>query len=355
METTVLTAQDIGRILETVGLDAFMDALIARLTRVLESYTPEAIATPTRHGFQYADAQHMGLLEWMPAMQVGSRVTLKMVGYHPGNPARFGLPTILSTASVFDVRTGHLLGMADATVLTAMRTGAASAVASRALARADASSLGLIGAGAQAVTQLHALSRIFPLEQVYVFDSDVAVARSFASRVAHLAIDARIEVVPLPTLVEGSDILCTATSVDVGAGPVFLDQGLRPWVHINAVGADFPGKVEVPLSVLKRAFVCPDFLEQALKEGECQQLEPQDIGATLVEVVRTPCTFADARAQISVFDSTGWALEDQLALELLLEHARTLGIGQSLTLEVCSADPKDPYGFLPAEGIRAGL
>lgn len=348
METVVLTAQDVSRVLEAIGLDAFMDALITRITRALAAYDPLEHITPARSGFQYQDATNVGLLEWMPILQAGRHVTLKLVGYHPNNPQRWGLPTILSTVSLFDVSTGHLLGLADATFLTAMRTGAASAVASRVLARPESSTLGLIGAGAQACTQLHALSRVFPLSRVYVYDSDPGTMQSFSRRVARLGLDLEILPVDLATLIRGSDLLCTATSVAVGQGPVFPDDGLLPWAHINAIGADFPGKVEVPLSVLKRAFVCPDFPEQALKEGECQQLHPSEVGASLVEVVKSPSTYWKERDRISVFDSTGWALEDQLALELLLEQARLLGIGQTLGLESSAADPKDPFGFLSA-------
>ncbi len=66
-----------------------------------------------------------------------------------------------------------------------------------------------------------------------------------------------------------ADIICTATSADSGQGPIFEDLALQPWVHINAVGSDFRGKVELPLSLLKRSFVCPDLRIQAMQEGEC--------------------------------------------------------------------------------------
>ncbi|HQV33326.1 MAG TPA: ornithine cyclodeaminase family protein, partial [Calditrichia bacterium] len=121
---------------------------------------------------------------------------------------------------------------------------------------------------------------------------------------------------------------------------------LKPWLHINAAGADFPGKVEVPLTVLHRAFVCPDFPGQALKEGECQRLAPEEIGAPLEEVIKSPGDFREFREKTTVFDSTGWALEDMVTLDLLIECANDLGIGTPLNIESLSEDPKNPYGFL---------
>lgn len=354
MDTTVLSAPDIGLLVQKVGLDTLMDELIGRLASALEQYDGKVCLTPPRDGFQYKDERHMGLVEWMPAMLAGEKVTVKIVGYHPHNPDRWQLPTILSTVSVFDVNTGHLMGLADATFLTALRTGAASALASRALARTNSSTLGLIGCGAQACTQLHAISRLFDLERVLIHDVDEATTRSFAARVARLGLRAEIRPADLESLVGGSDILCTATSVDVGMGPVFPDRGLPSWLHINAIGADFPGKVEVPRSVLERAFVCPDFLEQALKEGECQQLCREDIDATLVDVMKHPARYAAQREALTVFDSTGWALEDQVAMETLLDFAGDLGLGERVRLESISADPKDPYGFFSDEDAMSG-
>ena len=83
-----------------------------------------SIKIPARSGFNY-NVPQLGLIEWMPLYQVGSKVTIKIVGYHPKNPKIFGLPTILSSISQYDTITGHLLGLADGVLLTALRTGAA--------------------------------------------------------------------------------------------------------------------------------------------------------------------------------------------------------------------------------------
>jgi ornithine cyclodeaminase/alanine dehydrogenase-like protein (mu-crystallin family) len=345
MRTLVLSVADIYKIVEQVSLNRIMDALIERLTTTLLEFDSSRNTIPARSGFTYHNP-HLGLIEWMPVMRHGGNATIKVVGYHPTNPALHGLPTILSTVSTYDTQTGHLIGLADATFLTALRTGAASAIATRALMHPDSKVVGLIGAGAQAVSQLHALSRVMDIDHVLVYDRSPSVTRTFSSRVDFLGLEVTpVTVDELPRLVASADVLCTATSVEIGNGPVFDDHDYQPWLHVNAIGSDFPGKFEVPLSLLQRSFVCPDFPEQAMKEGECQRLAPDMIGPALVELVQHPEAYAHARQTTSVFDSTGWALEDHVALQLLLDYADDLGLGTPMKLESVSNDPHNPYQF----------
>jgi ornithine cyclodeaminase/alanine dehydrogenase-like protein (mu-crystallin family) len=226
-------------------------------------------------------------------------------------------------------------------VPTALRTGAASALATRVLARPDARTLGVFGCGAQAVTQVHALSRVVPLREVRFHDVDPPAAASFRRRTAFLDLDVR-QASP-EEIQRESDVICTTTTVRVGAGPVFEDRGLRDWVHVNAVGADLPGRYEVPLTLLERSLVCPDFLEQARVEGECQRLRPEQIGPCLGEVLADPRRFEARRDGPTVFDSTGLALEDDVTMEVLVRHASRLGLGTPLVVENLADDPLDPY------------
>ena len=312
MDTVVLSVQDLRRVVEEIGLADLMDRMIDALGTALERFTPERYKAPARKGFWYEDPE-LGLIEWMPAMETSRRLaTIKVVGYHPHNPAKRVLPTILSSVVQFDTESGHLLALMDATFLTALRTGAASAVASRILARPDSRVLALIGCGVQAVAQVHGLSRCFALERIRLFDSDDRAAESFAARIASLGLgDVTCErAASANAALRGADILCTTTSVQPGAGPVFDDVDLAPSLHINAVGSDFHGKIEVPLSVLERSYICADFVEQCLLEGECQQIERDAIDVTLVELVQNPGAARSARERISVYDSTGWALQD---------------------------------------------
>ena len=144
MNTELFTQQDLAHIVSQVGLDRIMDDTIEALSAALRDFDPRSHITPVRDGFSYQEPE-VGLLEWMPAMKSGEAITIKMVGYHPANPLRRGMPTILSTVLCFDINSGHLRAVFDGNFLTAIRTGAASAVASRVLARPDSSILGLIG------------------------------------------------------------------------------------------------------------------------------------------------------------------------------------------------------------------
>ncbi|MBK8021002.1 MAG: ornithine cyclodeaminase family protein [Chloroflexi bacterium] len=330
---------------QTVGIHQLMRSMIDALERAFVAYDERIDIIPPRDGFSY-DEPYPGLIEWMPSLKRGGSATLKMVGYHPHNPVQHELPTIVSSIGVYDVSTGHLKGLLDGTFLTALRTGAASALASKVLARPDSRIVGLVGAGAQAVTQLHALATLFELEQVYVYDIDSSAAESFIHRTAFLKLPVSVvRTGQLEGMVSGVDILVTATSTEVGAPPVIPDVETRPWLHINAIGSDFPGKTEMPRALLERAFVVPDFPEQAQLEGECQQLPPDRIGPALHLLIKDPAAYADRRDHLTVFDSTGWALEDAVAAQLMLDLVREQGLGRDLAIQHMPTDPMNPYDF----------
>lgn len=343
--TLILSGENVNTIVERYGLNNLMDLLISRLKKAIQNYNPKTTVIPIRNGFNYA-GKNPGLVEWMPVHSVGKGVVIKVVGYHPENPKNFNLPTILSSISSYDTQTGHLRGLADGVLLTALRTGAASAVASQVMAKSDSCVLGLIGCGAQSVTQLHALSRVFELKKVMIYDIQPEVMQSFAERMSMLRLAIKIEHSSIDEIVAAADIVCTETSIKVGTGPLFNKIETKPHLHINAVGSDFPEKTELPLELLKKSFVCPDFPAQAKIEGECQQLEDSDIDTDLVDLIQNSSKYIKVKNGLSVFDSTGWALEDQVVMDLFLDLAAEFGIGLEVALENISDDAKNPYNFL---------
>ena len=340
---------DLAAMVRLVGLDALLDELIEALRRTFETYDPARQVTHDRTGFQYPEPEP-GLLEWMPAMDRGRRVSIKTVGYHPANPVRRGAPSVLATTSLYDPADGRLTAVCEATVLTALRTGAASAVATDVLARPGASVLGLVGCGAQAVTQAHAISRVRPLERILAHDRDPAVAASLADRLAGVVDGITVELVDerdLALLLARSDVISTCTTVEQGAGPVLPAGEHRPWLHVNAVGADFPGKCELPLALLHAAaLVCPDVPAQCLAEGEAQQLTAADLGPDLATLVRNANEYVGYRPRLTVFDSTGWSLEDLVAAELVVARCEAFGLGTIVELQPATCDPYDPYDRL---------
>jgi ornithine cyclodeaminase/alanine dehydrogenase-like protein (mu-crystallin family) len=345
MSTRVIGAGDFAVMLEIVGRDAFMDLMIDALRQRFESFDANEVQARERDGFRY-DKPDLGLLEWMPTHEVAGPVVIKMVGYHPTNPVQRHLPSVIATSAMWDTTSGHLVALGDATLLTSVRTGAASAVATDALGKRGPVTLGVVGLGAQAVTQVHAISRVRTIERVIGIDTNDEVAATFSERIDFIGLDVDIAGPErAATIASDVDILTTCTSVDIGAGPVIGPSAPRPWLHVNAVGADFPGKIEIPRSLLDASLVVPDVRAQCLVEGECQQIPDTDVGPELWELLQDP-SGSDNTSRVTVFDSTGWAVEDDVALRLAHRLALQHDLGSDIVLESISSDPYDPYSPL---------
>jgi len=349
MATRCLDIDDLAEIVAAVGLDRFVDELIEVIGEAVRTYDSASVKHLARDGFSYTSPR-VGLVEWMPAMTVGDVAAIKTVAYHPDNPTALGLPSVLATTSVYDTADGRLLSICEATVLTALRTGAASAVMTDALVRPGPITLGVVGCGAQSVTQVHAVSRIRPIERLIVIDRDTTVADTLATRLppgtlADGIIPEVCDRESFESLVPELDVLCTCTSVEIDHGPVVELRNAKPSLHVNAVGSDFPGKVELPLSYLQAAVVVPDAVDQCLAEGESQQLTAEDLGPDMVAVLTDPAN-RELVSQRTVFDSTGWSYEDLIAARLFAEHAEKLGLGTELRLQHRPTDPYDPLEAL---------
>ena len=346
MTTLLFSEIEIAKVVRAVGFDRLMDEIISGIRRACLEFDAAHYSIPVRSGFVYEKESSHGLIEWMPVIRYGDSVVVKLVGYQPDNPRERSLPSVISTVVTLDTRTGQASSIIDGTFLTSVRTGAASAVASAVLADPRSKTLGLIGAGAQAVTQAHALCRQYAFTSILIHDIDIAACNSFAHRASYAGITVPVESVAIDTLVERSDIICTSTSIGVGKGPLFEDCRSKTNVHINAVGSDFPGKVELPLELLKRSLVCPDFPDQARLEGECQLLSEEEFGPSLVELVQDSDRLTKYRDSSTVFDSTGWALEDMIAADILTTLGKEAGCGIPTDLACLAGDAKNPYEFI---------
>ncbi|MGJ8639260.1 MAG: ornithine cyclodeaminase family protein [Opitutaceae bacterium] len=351
MTTKLLSTSDIEAIIVRIGIDALLDELIEVLETGFAALGSDVDLIPPRSGIHYTDPK-LGLIEWMPASIGKGLATLKLVGYHPSNPQDHNLPTVISSICVFETTSGHLKGLLDGTFLTALRTGAMAALATKTMGDPMSKTLGIIGCGAQAVTQVHALSRVMNFDEILAYDLDAKTLDSFGDRIAFTGIKVRkIEKQNIEELLEQSDVLCTCTSEEPRKGPLFKNFKNRKALHINAIGADFPEKYEVPLELLERAFVCPDFYSQAIVEGECQQLEPEQISHELALLLKKPELFNQLQGELTVFDSTGHAFSDYLTSLLFLDYAERFSLGTNIALECIPRDPKDPYSFLSKVAI----
>ena len=254
----------------------------------------------------------------------------------PDNPRRFGLPTIRGTVVLADAETGEPLAMMDSGSVTALRTGAATAVAAKYLARPDARSATIVGCGVQGGMQLAAIAAVLPLEHAWVLDTDPTRATELAARaVADLGI--RVSVAPdLHAALGESDVCVTCTPSRRAF--VFRDD-VASGAFISAVGADSEGKQELEPALVASATLVVDVLEQCAEIGELQHalaaglMTREGVHAELSDVVtgRRPGRTRDD--EITVFDSSGTALQDVAAAALVYEKALASGCGTEVSLD----------------------
>jgi alanine dehydrogenase len=257
----------------------------------------------------------------MPAATQKAAV-VKWVNVHPKNHA-LGLPTVMAILIYSDPSTGYPLAIMDASDITAYRTGAMAAIASKYLARKDAHTLGIIGAGRQAHTQLLAHAELFRLTSIKVHDiSESAVERLIGSFPGY-----PVKACP-PEAAAASDIVCTVTT---SQEPVIKREWIAPGTHINAIGADAPGKEELDPSILKDAVIVVDDLRQAAGSGEINVplekglLALEEVYGDLGEIVAGKKQGREDEQAITVFDSTGMAIEDLAVARLVYGKAQEVG------------------------------
>ena len=275
----------------------------------------------------YLSVEH-GDFRAMPAALPGC-AGVKWVNVHPQNPS-LGLPSIMAILIYNDPETGYPLAIMDATEITAYRTGAAAAIASKYLARRDSHTIGIIGAGFQAHTQILAHAELFSSISINVSD----VSKAAVDRLMHSLSQFPIRNCSIQEAV-ASDIVCTLTP---SRSPIIKKEWIAAGTHINAVGADAPGKQELDPSILKEAIVVVDDLKQASSSGEINvpiQKGIYSIGevyGTLAELVVGKKKGRPDNKVITVFDSTGIAVEDIAVAKLLFEKAQQVSGYPSIDL-----------------------
>lgn len=274
----------------------------------------------------YLSLEH-GDLRAMPAAVSGA-AGMKWVNSHPQNPSQ-GLPTVMAVLIVNDPATGYPVAIMDATDLTAYRTGATAAIAAKYLARKGSHTLGIVGAGKQAYTQLMAHAELLDLKLVKAFDRSAAAT----DKLIQFFPQFNIQSTSLEEAI-ASDILCTLTPA---REPIVKRGWVKPGTHINAVGADGPGKQELDPLILKEAMVVVDNMEQAISGGEINVplknglYSVDQVYGTLDEIVVGKKPGRQDATAITVFDSTGLAIEDIAVAKLVYEKARSSG--KYLTLD----------------------
>jgi ornithine cyclodeaminase/alanine dehydrogenase-like protein (mu-crystallin family) len=304
-------AEELRRV---VTMDAAIDALEAAL---VAGPLPEA---PPRSGVETG----AGELLLMPA--AGNQgIGVKVVTVAPGNPAR-GRPLVQAVYALFDPDTLAPEALFDGSALTALRTAAVSGLATRHLARRDASRLVLFGAGVQATAHLEAMTAVRSVERVWVVSRTLDRAERLAARAAEAGL--RADTAP-PDAVSEADLICTCTP---SPRPVFDGDRLRPGTHINAVGAYRPDQREVDDDTVRKARIAVETREAALAEAGdllipmgSGVIQPADIVADLAEVAQG-APVRRGPDDITLFKSVGVAFEDLIVARAAADRlARGLG------------------------------
>ena len=258
---------------------------------------------------------------------------LKWVNVHPNN-RRFGLPAVMAVFILNDPKSGFPLSIMDATYLTDIRTGAAGGVAAKTLARRDSHTVALVGCGAQAQTQLEALNVNFDIRLVRMFDISTAAAQKFLRKMSYLGLNME-RAATIEGCVKDADIIVTTTP---SRRPLVKQDWVGEGAHINAIGADAKGKQELDPELLKRAKIVVDDWHQASSAGEINVpiakglLSEDDVYSTLGDIVAGKKRGRTSEEEITVFDSTGLAIQDVSVASFIYKKALKKGIGKRIEL-----------------------
>ena len=324
------------RILSNTDIAALlpMHRAIDVVASVMQHTDDPATQMPLRHVLPVGGPNMMGVMSG--AIPQPQCYGVKLVSLFPGNPER-GLSGHRGAVILFEPETGGAVAMMDAGLLTAIRTAAASAVATRVLARADACRLAIIGTGEQAEHHLTAMRAVRPVTDVHIVGRHAARAEAFAQAASKAHPDLRItHGTDVRAGVAGADIICTVTNA---ATPVLHGDWLEPGQHLNVVGASIPSKREIDDTAVLRAALWVDYRPSALAQaGELVDmiaagvLEPSHIRAEIGAVIRGDASGRGAADQITLYRSMGVIAQDLACAQHVLEAAERDGRGQLVEL-----------------------
>ena len=284
----------------------------------------------------YLPLPHQSDFRAMPAyLSQPPACGVKWVNVHPHNRSR-GLPTVMAVMVLNDPATGVPLAIMDGRLVTRLRTAAAAAVAAEALARPESRVVGLVGCGAQADVQLEALAACFSLARVNVWGHTPGEAAKFCAVMRRRM--PRVQFAPCASVercVREVDLVVTMTP---SRRPLVKRDWLRAGTHVNAIGADAPGKQELDPRILLAATVVVDERVQAIHGGELNVpvsrglYHPRDIHASLGEILVGRRPGRRRADELTVFDSTGLAIHDVALGAEIVRRARRRGVGRRLAL-----------------------
>lgn len=313
-KTAILTDKDIVKLVD-------MRQAIDIARKVFAAHGLSAVQMPPKIYLHLN--KYDGDFRAMPAYVEGMEACgVKWVNVHPNNRTR-GLPTVMALIALSDPRNGYPLAVMDGTYITNLRTGAAGGIAAKYLAKNGSSRIGFVGCGVQASFQLMALRNLFNISSVAACDIEPTRAKQFVRQAASLGIAAEV-CDSVEACVRNKDIIVTTTP---SRKPIIRAAWISPGTHINAIGADAKGKEELDPLLLKKARIVVDDIAQAVHSGEInvplskKLFRIGDIRATLGQVVVGARKGRVSSKDITIFDSTGLAIQDMALASYVYKRA----------------------------------
>lgn len=331
-----VSVDNMMRLVLSVGIERF---LVELATYIEEDFCrwPTFDKTP-----RVASHSVDGVIELMPTSD-GALYGFKYVNGHPKN-MREGKQTVTAFGVLADVGSGYPMLLTEMTLLTALRTGATSAMAARRLAPKGADTMAIIGNGAQSEFQALAFAAILGIRNLRLYDIDPAATEKCRRNLAPLGFSITA-CRSGQEAVEGADIITTVTA-DKQYATILSDNMVGSGVHINAVGGDCPGKTELHRDILKRSSIYVEYAPQTRIEGEIQQLAADHPVTELWEVLSGAAPGRASPSEVTLFDSVGFAIEDFSALRYVRDKLAGTSFYQELDLLADPDEPRDLYGML---------
>lgn len=331
-----VSVDNMMRLVHRIGVNRFLRDLAAFIEEDFRRWA-EFDKTP-----RVAAHSREGVIELMPTSD-GRSYAFKYVTGHPKN-TREGLQTVCAFGVLADVDTGYPALMSEMTMLTALRTGAMSALAARYLAPEHARTMAIIGNGAQCEFQALAFAAISGIERVRLYDIDPAATAKAVANLEGTGLDV-VACASAEAAVEGAEIVTTVTA-DKQYATILTDNLVGSGIHINAVGGDCPGKTELHPDILLRSDIFVEFAPQTRIEGEIQQLDADHPVTEFWQVVTGAAPGRRSVGQTTLFDSVGFAVEDFSALRYIHSLLPGTGLYETLDMLADPDDPRDLYGML---------
>ena len=335
-----VSVDNMMRLVHHVGIAAFMADLAMEIEKDFARW--ELFDKTPRVG-SHSD---VGVIELMPTSD-GELYGFKYVNGHPKN-MKEGLQTVTAFGVLSDVDTGYPVLFSEMTILTALRTGAMSAVATKHLASPDAKTMAMIGNGAQSEFQCLAIKAVCGIDNIRLYDIDSAATEKCMKNLAGLGFHITACATP-EEAIEGADVITVATA-DKDMQTILTDNMVGAGVHINAIGGDCPGKTELHRDIVARSSIFVEYPPQTRIEGEIQQM-PEDHPVTeLWQVITGAKTGRQSASEVTLFDGVGFAIEDFSALRYVHQKIQETPFYIDLDLIADPDDPRDLFGMINRAG-----